>query len=72
MFKEHKILQINKWNMSELTKKQQLRSRVLHGSFDYIRQLCFPVMFQEHVIYQEEKNQKVLSFMTLTYLISRV
>lgn len=52
MFKEHKILQINKVNMSEFTKRQQLRSEVSHVSFDYIKQLCFPVVFQQHVIYQ--------------------
>lgn len=52
MFKEHKILQINKLGMSEFTKRQQLRSGVSHMSFDYIKQLGFPMVFQEYVIYQ--------------------
>lgn len=41
MFKEHKILQINKVNMSEFTKGQQVKSRVSHVNFGYIKQLMF-------------------------------
>lgn len=50
MFKEHKILQINKVYMSTFTERQQLRPGVSHVSFDYIMQLCFPEVLQQHAI----------------------
>lgn len=57
MFKEHKILQINKWNKEELT-KPTIKIKSLTWKLWLYKATCFPVVFQEHVIYQEEKNQK--------------